>query len=356
MLNINKLSSIKKIVLSVFSIAIFFTYMNPSLVVAASLSSLKDTQTSEKASTAGNHTIVFTTPTGVSASSTIILTFDNSTNIPAGLDYTDIDLTDDATDVTLAAAPSGATWGVVRTSSTVITFTNGSSAVAGGSVISIEIGSNATFGTTGDQQIINGSAGTTKLTITGSFSDTGIIGIPIIADDTVVINAIVQPTITFTVSDNTIFFGNLSSSVACFAQGTDPGSVTCPTTTETEAFNMTAGTNATSGYIITVQGPTLTSGGNTILPLASATASSPGTEQFGLRFNASGGSGVVTAPYATAGQYAYTGTATIPAQVASYTGPSATTTYSGRYIANISSATEAGVYTANHTYVATATY
>lgn len=344
-------------VLSIFSLVLVsvFGVFDTQKAYAASLTAMSATLSTEKASTLSNYTIQFTTPTGVASGQTIILTFDNSTSVPASLDFTDIDLQDDGVDVTLAAAPSGSTWGVVRTSSTVITFTNGTTAVAGGSVINIEIGTHATTGATGDQQITNGSAGTTLLTMSGTFTDTGVIGIPILSDDVVVVTALVQPSISFTISDNTIFFGNLRTGGACFAQGTDPGAVTCPTQSETEAFNLTAGTNATSGYIITVRGDTLTSGLNSITALGSNTASSPGTEQFGIRATASGGSGTVTAPFAAAG-YAWTATASTPVQLASASAPSATTTYSIRQLANISSLTEAGTYTSNQTYVATATY
>ncbi|MFA6251398.1 MAG: hypothetical protein WC603_02110 [Candidatus Paceibacterota bacterium] len=163
--------------------------------------------------------------------------------------------------------------------------------------------------------------------------------------------------ISFSISDNSIYFGNLRSSGACWAQGTDPGAVVCPSQTETEAFNMTASTNATSGYSITVQGPTLTldGGGDTITPLGSNTFSNPGTEQFGIRFTATGGAGTVTVPYAASG-YAYVADANTSDEVASSVGDSATTTYSARYIANISNVTEAGTYSANHTYILTGTF
>jgi hypothetical protein len=342
-------------ILIVSVMMINFSFLSLHKVYAASLTTISDTVTNLTAGAVANHTIQFTTPTGVASSATIILTFDNSTSIPASLDYTDIDLKDDGVDVTLGATPSGATWGVVRTSGTVITFTNGSSAVTAGSVINIEIGTHATTGATGDQQITNGPAGSTVLRISGSFTDTGALTLPIVANGIVAVSAEVLSTLSFTVSDNTIYFGNLRSAGACFAQGTDPGYVTCPTTTETEAFNMTAATNAPTGYTVSVQGATLTSGGNTITALASNTASSPGTEQFGLRANATGGSGTVSAPYAAAG-YAYTANATTPVAVATSTVPSATTTFSVRYLANISPVTEAGSYTTSHTYVATGNF
>ncbi|KKQ19875.1 MAG: hypothetical protein US34_C0016G0025, partial [Candidatus Nomurabacteria bacterium GW2011_GWC2_36_9] len=256
-----------------------------------------------------------------------------------------------------AATPVTTTWGVARTSSTVITLTNGSAAVAGGSVITIDIGTNATYGVTGTHQITNGTAGTTVLRVSGSFGDTGAMSTAIVSNGVVSLSAEVLASLTFTVSDNTIYFGNLKSSgSSCWAQGTDPGYVTCPTVAEAEAFNMTAATNAPTGYTISVQGPTLTSGSNTITALASATAPSIGSEQFGIRANASGGSGAVNATYGTAGQYAFTANATTAVAVATASAPSATTTYSVRYIANISPTTEAGSYTAAHTYIATGNF
>lgn len=345
---------IKKFVSSVVIIALVFIssgFANPQLAMAASLTSMSDTVSTLTASTAANHTIVFTTPTGIAASATLILTFDNSTNT-GSVAFGDIDLLDDGVDVTLAATPSGTTWGAVNTSSTVITFTNGSAAVAAGSVITIKIGTNATGGV---NQITNGLAGTTTLRFSGTFGDTGVLSMAIISNSVVAVSAEVLSTLTFSVSDNTIYFGNLRTAGACFAQGADPGYVTCPTTTETEAFNMTAATNASSGYTLTVQGATLTSGANTITALASNTASSPGTEQFGIRFNASGGSGAVEVPYAAAG-YAYAATSSTPDTIATSTVASTTTTYSARYLANISDVTESGSYTTSHTYIATGNF
>lgn len=351
------LKRITSIILVFGTLIVNFGFVLPQKVDAANLTAVSDTVSNLTASTVANHTIQFTTPTGVASGQTIILTFDNSTSVAASLDYTDIDLKDDGTDITLGATPSGPTWGVVRTSPTVITFTNGTTAVTAGSVLNIEIGTHATFGTTGDQQITNGIAGTTVLRINGTFGDTGVLSMAIVANSVVAVSAEVLSSISFAISDNDIYYGNLKSSgTSCWAQGSNPGYVTCPTTTESEAFNMTAGTNASSGYSISVQGATLTSGANTIDAMVTTAAPSIGTEQFGLRANASGGSGSVNATYGTVGQYAFTANATTAAAVASASGPSATTTYSVRYIANISPMTEAGSYTTNHTYIATGNF
>ncbi len=161
----------------------------------------------------------------------------------------------------------------------------------------------------------------------------------------------VTPSASFAISDTTLFFGKLSSSIACFAQGSDPGLVSCPTTSETEAHTLTASTNATSGYSILINGTTLTSGGYTITAIGGTNvASSPGTKQFGLRMTATGGSGAVSAPYSGAG-FALD-TASFPDEVANASsGDSVTTTYSVRYITNISSTTEPGDYTSTLMYI-----
>lgn len=334
----------------------FLGLITPRVVSAVgTVTAFSDTLSNSTASTVSNHTIIFTTPTGVASGATIILTFNNTTNTGSVV-FGDIDLQDNGADVTLAAAPTGATWGAVNTSSTVITFTNGTTVVPAGHTVTIKIGTNTSVGGVGTHQITNGPAGSTVLRLSGTFNDIGSLAMPIIANSIVAVTAEVLASLTFTISSNALYFGQLNSAGSCFAKNTDPGFVTCPQTTEAEAFNMTAATNGTSGYTISVLGDTLRSGlTNTITANATNLTSSPGSEQFGLRINASGGTGAVSAPYTAAG-YAYTGTTSTPATVATVGTPSLTTTYSVRYIANISTATEAGSYTTAHTYVATGNF
>jgi len=325
--------------------------ISPMPTYAASVTSFSVLLSREKAATLANQTITFTTPTGVASGQTIILTYNNSTSVAAALDFEDIDLTDDGVNVTLAASPSGATWGVVRTSSTVITFTNGTTAVAAGSVIVIEIGTHATTGATGVEQITNGSAGTTTLVLSGTFTDTGTAAMSIIADDQVVITATVAPTITFTISDNTIEFGTLSSSAATWAD--DSGG----SATDTVAHTMTVATNATGGYIVSYNGATLTSGSDTInvASLTDNADGNPGTEEFGLSI-ATNGDATITAGYAYAGTPDWTWVASTTTTIISETGPTATETFSAHYLANIAGNTEAGAYSTTATYIATATF
>jgi len=157
--------------------------------------------------------------------------------------------------------------------------------------------------------------------------------------------------LTFSISDNTIGFGNFSTGATRYATGDTTGSAS-----EVEAHTIIASTNATNGYVITVNGTTLTYDGNTIDAIGGTnTASSVGVEQFGLRMTATGGDGSVSVPYAASG-FALD-TANFPDQVATDSnGNDVSTTYSVRYIGNIATSTRAGLYGSTLTYIITATY
>lgn len=126
---------------------------------------------------------------------------------------------------------------------------------------------------------------------------------------------------------------------------------------------MAASTNGQGGYSITVNGTTLTSGANTITALATQTASSAGSEQFGLNLvdNATpnvgsdpsgSGTGDATANYGTADQFRFV-TGDSVASAAAATDANAFTV---SYLVNVGGATEAGTYTATMTYICTATF
>lgn len=333
----------------------FFQFPIP-IAYAAALTSLSDTLSTVKVSTAANNDISFVTPTGVTSGQTIIVTFPATWAINASLTFTDVDVLDDGANVTLAGAPSGATWGVVRTSATILTLTNGTTAVGAGSVIRIKIGTNATNQSTGVFQVTNGSvtgAASNALAITGSFGDTGSISIPLVSDDTVAVTATVPQAITFSVSTSTIAFGTLDSAAARYASSSASGSAT-----DVAAHTLAVSTNGETGYAITVKGATLTFGSSTISAVGvSPGASSAGTEQFGIYATKSGGvNGTIAAPYATASSFGYDATSATSTTFASGTSATATETYSLHYLANIAAITEAGAYSTTLTYVATANF
>lgn len=330
---------------------------------AASLTSLSDNMSRLKASTASDHEIKFVTPTGLASGQDLTVTFSaDFTNI-SSLGIEDFDLaegdssncsTANFTEKTLVASGATASQFNAAASGQIVTFTSGgaSATITASRCVRIRIGLNAASGASGNTQISNGAVDDDDtVAIGGSFGDSGTLAVDIITDDQVVVSATVSPTITFAVSANSIGFGTLSASNDRFAT-TGGGSDTATT-----AHNLQVGTNAASGYTLYVLGATLTSGGNDINAIGgTATTSSLGSEQFGINLSASGGSGSVNSPYGTASNYAYNATSTTQDDIASSIGPSATTTYSVTYLANIAAETPAGSYSTTLTYTTTGSF
>lgn len=322
---------------------------------AAIVTSLKDTMSRLKASTASSHTIYFVTPTGASdATDTIIITFPSDFNFTSKTIST-VTFTHGATTglentETLAASATATAWGAVfsGTQNRVLTLTAPTDGVGAASVAA----SDKIIITYDSTNSINASAGTYTVTISGTFGDSGSLQIAIIADDVVAVTATVDPTLTFTIGDNAIGFGTLSSSAATWANGAASGSAS-----DTSAHNLTIATNAATGYAITYNGATLTNGSYTI-DVASITNDADGTqgsEQFGMGFSTDG-SGTVAAAYdhnAVAGNRDWAFVASTTTTVISKTTPATTETISAYYLANISTTTEPGSYSTNITYIAT---
>lgn len=328
-----------------------------SIVNAAALTALSNTMSTQKITTASSHTIRFTTPTGVTAAgNTIVITF------PADFDFTSktigtITLSHGATTgaestETLAAAADASNWGAVfsGTQNRILTLT---APTDGTGAAAFSAGQKGIITYSSANSINATSAAIYSITLVVN-GDTGSISVPIISDDQVSVTATVDQTLSFTISDNTIGFGTLSSASTRYATGDTLGQGSEPSA----AHTLTANTNASSGYSLAVSGATLTSGANTISSIpAGPLALSVGTEQFGIRTTASGGSGTVTSPFnGTASNYGF-GTSPLAAvSFASATAATANTTYSVNYAANISALTESGSYTTALTYVVSANF
>jgi hypothetical protein len=153
-----------------------------------------------------------------------------------------------------------------------------------------------------------------------------------------------------------------------------------PTDTATATSQFAASTNAGFGYNITVNGPTLTSGSNTIPAMTTSTVGVKGTGQFGmnLRLNTTATSTTpvgadislasdavnlkgqpVTATYGTVDQFKFTSGDTIAksdnGSIGS-PGPTNAQVYTAAYIVNVAGNQLAGTYTSTLTYICTATY
>lgn len=145
-----------------------------------------------------------------------------------------------------------------------------------------------------------------------------------------------------------------------------------PTDTATATSQMAASTNAGFGYSITVNGPTLTSGSNTVAPLNTTDVSKKGVSQFGLNLventttttnpfgidltPASDGdklNGTVDTDYATAESFRYVDGDTVATSNSKGTDSQV---YTVSYIANVPGSLPAGTYATTLTYICTPTY
>jgi len=155
-----------------------------------------------------------------------------------------------------------------------------------------------------------------------------------------------------------------------------------PTDTATATSQMAASTNAGSGYVITVNGPTLTSGGNTVSAINS-TASIKGVSQFGLnlklntvatstvavgaevdvasngtnyRGQAVGTAQGYTNNYNTVDSFSFTTGDPVANSGNATLGGSDAQIYTVSYIVNVPGSQPAGTYTTTLTYICTPTF
>lgn len=357
----NKFLTAYTALVSVFIVGGFVTFTIEK-VFALSLTNMTDTQSTLKVNQVSDHTIQFVTPSGVAAGEGISVTlpsgYATGTFAIANFDFatsTSASCSGFADAVIQSGAASGLTWGVTVATRTLY-ITSGTAVIPPNRCVQIEVGGNATFGGTGTSTWVNpGTPGAYQINIGGN--DTGYITEYIVPDDAILMSGTVNQSLTFTVSTSTIYFGILGAGAPKYASSTN----TSGDTIETIAHTLNVGTNAPSGFTLSVRGQTLTSqqnSNNTIDYIGGTAASSTaGIEQFGFRATESGGVGVsVQSPFSSASSYGYNATATTSATVAIGSGSTPTATFSMRYVTNINSVTEAGTYTANLVYVATANF
>jgi hypothetical protein len=149
-----------------------------------------------------------------------------------------------------------------------------------------------------------------------------------------------------------------------------------PSDTATATSQMSASTNASTGYSITVNGPTLTSGSNTVTAMNTAGVGVRGTSQFGLNLianttttstpavgtdlapvsNTTNYKGQPLTGYGTADTFKYLSGDPIANSADGGAGPTDSQIYTTSYIVNVNGAQAVGTYTTTLTYICTATF
>ena len=355
----------KTILLAIFLLSTSQVFLNKAK--SANIFELQPILSRLSDGTATNLDLYFMSPTGVSAGQSFTITFAGfsmPSSSPTGLNSDDIDYSVNTAigtcDGSFAdrniqdGAPSGSTWGV-STSSNSITLTSASGVIAAERCVHFELGTNATAAATGDSQLTTGGFATLHtVSVSTSTGDSATSTVDVIDNDQILISATVDPTITFTISDNAIGFGTLTSGGPRYATYDGAGSGSA-----TSAHNLTISTNASSGFSITYSGSTLTSGGNTIsvATIVNDTDGTAGTEQFSI-------SGSSTAAVRETSGYNYNfGTnpdwnfvAGTETQFASSSNSTSTQFIDMYYLANIAGSTEAGSYQTTINYIATGNF
>jgi hypothetical protein len=331
---------------------------------AAALANLSDTMTRIRVNATSNHDIHFQVISAMS-SGTFSLNFNTAGFSSGSVDYTDIDLrygsssaevygacSSNCTEAPLAATPGATnTWGAAFATNT-LTFsypTGGGVNIAANNYVRVEIGDNATSGATGNAYITNpGSSGSKSIAITFP-SDTGTVAVPIATEDQVVISATVDPNITFSLSSTSASLGTMTTGAVAASA----------------AITLTMGTNAVSGYVVTIQDEG--SGAADGLYKASAPTRlidsqtgdlSAGTEGYGVDATTGTGSPTIVSPYDQGGTNPVGALQRTPQNMVSYSGPTGTTNQTATVIfrAAISASTPAGSYADTITLIMTGTF
>lgn len=340
-----------------------------SVARAAAVSSFSDTLSTIKESTAANHTLTFTINDGWDATETLTIDFPDTfvTTGFANTEPEDFDITDDGAEQVLVASGgcSGTALEVevttVNTSTDTFTFTRctGDATIASGSVVVIEIGTHATQGAAGNDQITNQTATENNsdaiVTLGGTFSGTGTLALEIVADNDVTVNATVDPRITCTFAGLTTTFSSLAG----------------PVTTSDTNTTITVSTNAPNGFNLSVRdegngtNPGLYKSSSPTYLIGSADSSYSNTatltndvDGFGIQGSTSGGSGAsvtIDARYDQSGN-AVGGLERTATALASATSAVASRVVTVVHKAAVSGLAPAGAYSDTLTYVCTGIY
>ncbi|OGY62077.1 MAG: hypothetical protein A3G58_01655 [Candidatus Colwellbacteria bacterium RIFCSPLOWO2_12_FULL_46_17] len=255
--NRGKVSLSVLLMISILSMVGVFAFVQNHPAKATAITSAKDTLSDSAPTATSNHAIQFTIPEALDAGETITLTIPAGFSTTTGLTFADMDLADDGVDTALADVCSGATWGATTSGDILVTFTSCTGTMATSSVVTIEIGDNATASATGDSYIVNptkslgaGIADVYTISIGGTNPNSGDVLVAVI--DNVTVSVTIDETLTFEIHA-------VASTTCDTVFGTEAGPDTTTTTvpfatvTSANTFNhacqdLTVSTNASSGY------------------------------------------------------------------------------------------------------------
>jgi hypothetical protein len=314
-----------------------------------------------------NHLFSFTIPTTGNVGSMQFLyctTASGTCTLPTGL------VTTSAT----MGTQSGATgFTLVNTTNGAPYITRTASSISSGTAVSYQL-LTVTNPTTTNQSFYVRISTYASTNVTGGTTDTGVVAA----------STATQITLTGTMPESLIFCsgGTISTTGGIPDCSTaTSGAISfnqpfSPADTATATSQLAASTNAGSGYVITVNGVTLTSGANTVTAMGSSTTGVRGTSQFGLNLranttatsnpavgtdvtpaaNGSNYKGEALTGYSTIDNFKFVTGNSIADSANGGAGPSDSQIYTVSYIVNANGAQAIGTYTTTLTYICTSTF
>ena len=321
---------------------------------AGQVTSRSDTMGSSAASVTTTHQIGFTTATGANIGSigfVFCTTAYTSCVTPIGLS---------TTSATLSAQTGATSFSMVNTTNGAPYITRSASNINASTALSY------TLSGVVNPSAVNAEFYVRVTTYTGTDGATGPTDNGVIA-----VSTSQQIIITGTMPESLVFcVGTSGTDCSTMAGSSLSLGVFSPASASTGTSVMSASTNASFGYVITITGTTMQSGANTIPAMGTQTlnsngtaSSATGTSQFGTNVRANttpsvgsdvsgAGSGGGVSGYNGINNFRFFNGDT----VASSTGPTKANLFTNSYLVNVGGDQAAGVYTSTLTYICTATF
>ena len=244
-----------KLVVSIIVMSVLIA--SPYQVFAATVTTFSDSLSDSRPSTDSDHNISWDVidASGIEADDVFTLTFATDFDT-ASITEDDIDIADDGVDKTTATDCSGSEdFGVAMTND-VLTFTACTELVtiAADSVVTVEIGANATASGTGSNQITNPTAGSYTITLadTTGYTDTGEIQVAVIAGVTTTLDISASLSVTVNAVNSADTVNGASTSITS-TSSTMPFETMTVNNDKVGAHSIQVSTNAAEGYTVGVR-------------------------------------------------------------------------------------------------------
>ncbi|CAN5326595.1 hypothetical protein BH09PAT4_BH09PAT4_09060 [soil metagenome] len=277
------------------------------------------------------------------------------------------------TSATLGSQLNATGFSIVNTTNGAPYITRTAASITSGTSISYQLATVTNPSTTNQTFYVRIST-FASTNVTGSPIDTGTVAASTATQ--IVLTGVMPESLVFCTGETVSTTGGVPDCATATTGAISFNQLFSPTDTATASSQMSASTNAGSGYAITVNGPTLTSGSNTVGAMSPAAAGLRGTSQFGINLKANTTTtatpaiGIEVAPtpngnnyrgqsttgYNTVDNFKYNSGDTVADSANGGAGGTDAQIFTVSYIVNVPGSQPAGTYTTTLTYICTPTF